>query len=591
MIDKIPWKDWQVIEKIGEGSYGSVYKAKRDLGGTDLFSAIKVVKIPNNRSEINSMRAEGRSNEEIIQYYQEMVANCLNEIKVSVALKGAPNVVTVEDYQMSEDRENLEWTIYIRMELLTSLIDYMSVNPMNEFEVVKLGIDICSALEYCAKENIIHRDIKPENIFVSKHGNYILGDFGIARQLDNKASNLSAKGTFNYMAPEVYHGEHYDDSIDTYSLAIVMYKLVNNNTLPFVDEMTGMPAYQANEEAINRRMRGVSIPPPKKASPTLTDILETALEYRPQGRFRVAKAMRNALMSIEEKDYLDPNETVAIRRAPREALPHVGNQNVHGQNIHGANYNSSNQSWNHMNQSQPVSFDQPRKSDKGMKIAIVIVGMAILMSAVALFLIIRSDNKTEEAVTEENDNVEQDESTDSLEAEVTPTEVVEELAALRVGESEVELGGLQRAQAATYGQSSMIHQSGLNNTAMATFDGDETTSWQEYKNGSAHDDGIGEAIWFNLDRVYEVEYLVFKLGNWNTKDGKDYYHGNNRPKVLKIKLNDKVFEVEFPDKKETQYLKLSYPYPVDKVEISIVEVYQGSNWRDTCIAEVGVYGK
>ena len=86
-----------------------------------------------------------------------------------------------------------------------------AVEIMQEFDAKKVvKIDLCKALEYCQCQNIIHRDIKPENIFVSRFGEFKLGDFGIARELDRSMSGLSEKGTFSYMAPEMYKGEEYD---------------------------------------------------------------------------------------------------------------------------------------------------------------------------------------------------------------------------------------------------------------------------------------------------------------------------------------------------------------------------------------------
>lgn len=91
-----------------------------------------------------------------------------------------------------------------------------------------------NALEYCQCQNIIHRDIKPENIFVSRFGEFKLGDFGIARETGSALrADYPKKGTFSYMAPEMYKGEEYDARVDIYSLGIVLYKLCNHNRLPF----------------------------------------------------------------------------------------------------------------------------------------------------------------------------------------------------------------------------------------------------------------------------------------------------------------------------------------------------------------------
>ena len=68
--------------------------------------------------------------------------------------------------------------------LLTPLYQHLREHPLSEEDVIRLGIDLCRALEICQKYNIIHRDIKPENIFYSEQGSFKLGDFGIARQLE-----------------------------------------------------------------------------------------------------------------------------------------------------------------------------------------------------------------------------------------------------------------------------------------------------------------------------------------------------------------------------------------------------------------------
>ena len=73
-----------------------------------------------------------------------------------------------------------EWTLPKAVELLNQKL---ASSP--EKEVVKLGIDMCKALEVCHKKNIIHRDIKPSNIRISDEGDYKLADFGIARTLDH----------------------------------------------------------------------------------------------------------------------------------------------------------------------------------------------------------------------------------------------------------------------------------------------------------------------------------------------------------------------------------------------------------------------
>ncbi len=125
--------------------------------------------------------------------------------------------------------------IYIRMELLTPFNNYVCNKNLSEKEVIKLGVDICTALELCVRRHIIHRDVKPENIFINQFGDFKLGDFGIARKLGNVTGGLSRKGTYNYMAPEIERSNQYDSTVDLYSLGLVLYRFMNRNRLPFLD--------------------------------------------------------------------------------------------------------------------------------------------------------------------------------------------------------------------------------------------------------------------------------------------------------------------------------------------------------------------
>ena len=100
--------------------------------------------------------------------------------------RGNSHVVSVEDYKVVEYLDDIGWDIYIRMEYLTSFMEYCAGRALSEDDVIRLGIDLCKALEYCQCQNIIHRDIKPENIFVSRFGRILnLRDFGIARELEH----------------------------------------------------------------------------------------------------------------------------------------------------------------------------------------------------------------------------------------------------------------------------------------------------------------------------------------------------------------------------------------------------------------------
>ena len=90
-------------------------------------------------------------------------------------LKGNSNVVSYENHQVIPHKGGIGWDILIQMEHLTPLNEYTRKHTITRQDVIKLGIDLCKALELCQKYNIIHRDVKPENIFISDAGDFKLG--------------------------------------------------------------------------------------------------------------------------------------------------------------------------------------------------------------------------------------------------------------------------------------------------------------------------------------------------------------------------------------------------------------------------------
>ena len=315
------WPEWRVVALIGEGSFGKVYKVEREEHGFLDDSAVKVISIPQSNEELKSLRADGYDETSLRSYFQGIVTDFVNEIKLMVSMKGSANIVSVADYKVVEKTERIGWDIFIRMELLTPLNDYASSKELTEEDVIKLGQDVCSALELCAGKSIIHRDIKPENIFVSSFGDFKVGDFGIARELEKTGGSMSTKGTLSYMAPEIRTSEGYDATVDTYSLGLVLYKLLNNNRIPFLDPYAQLIQYSDRKNAVDRRLRGEVLPAPVCASPKMAQVILMACSFDPAMRFKTATAFKYALGAIKAEAYaslqtnIEPNALITRSRA------------------------------------------------------------------------------------------------------------------------------------------------------------------------------------------------------------------------------------------------------------------------------------
>jgi serine/threonine-protein kinase len=188
------------------------------------------------------------------------------------------------------------------MELLTPLLTYTRERRLTEQDAARLGADICRALELCRRYNIIHRDIKPENIFVSDTGDFKLGDFGIARTAEKTAGGMSKKGTYTYMAPEVYRDEPYGPGVDIYSLGIVLYRLLNENRTPFLPDYPAPITHGDRDAALARRMGGEPLPRPKNGGDKFAGIVLKACACDPKDRYPEPETMRRELEALIEEN-------------------------------------------------------------------------------------------------------------------------------------------------------------------------------------------------------------------------------------------------------------------------------------------------
>ena len=283
------WPQWHVVKRLGSGSFGDVFQVCTDESGRHQDAALKVIQmtdsvadnavpqpdpVPNgsgsgqtqpNRTPNSSGSGQTQS---ISQYGQNASGNIpkvfRNEIQIMEALRGAPNIVSIDDFYFQ--RGGGMCTLYVRMELLTSFKDIMlsrqNTAPLfSVSEVLKLGMDVCTALMYCEQRGIIHRDIKPENLFVDNSGNFKVGDFGASKRVESvhPTHTMTGIGTISYMAPEVFAGLHYNNTVDIYALGMVLYQLLNNGRMPFLPA-SGAYTTQEVDRANYMRLHGEPIP-------------------------------------------------------------------------------------------------------------------------------------------------------------------------------------------------------------------------------------------------------------------------------------------------------------------------------------------
>ncbi|MGC1767572.1 MAG: protein kinase [Candidatus Acidiferrales bacterium] len=199
-----------------------------------------------------------------------------------------PNIVTI--YDMGDDQN----TPYIAMELiegesLEQTIARRTVVPL----ALKLtyALQACRAFDYAHKRGIVHRDIKPGNVMVNKEGVVKVVDFGIARVLDkSKTQTGMLIGTFAYMSPEQYHGDHADERSDIWSFGVLLYELMCYER-PFKgDNPASLMHNICSQEPRSITERVPDCPPAMEA------IISKVLRKLPEDRFQ---SMEDLLLELE----------------------------------------------------------------------------------------------------------------------------------------------------------------------------------------------------------------------------------------------------------------------------------------------------
>lgn len=250
---------YTVKEKINEGTFGTVYKVVKNNPSGQYIRALKHIQIPSERQYMSVLNSMGGNVAKADNYFSEMLQEIISEIKIlnDLSEKGVRHIVRYYENDIQVIDNPKHYDIYILMEYLTPLEEYIKDNEFLINDVMMLAFDILDGLKSCHENGVIHRDIKDDNIFVSENGGYKIGDFGVSKVLKDSTRAESLKGTPNFLAPEVYLGkEGYTMSVDLYSLGIVLYRLLNYGRNPFLPAFPAQYYAQDEDLAFEKRMKG-----------------------------------------------------------------------------------------------------------------------------------------------------------------------------------------------------------------------------------------------------------------------------------------------------------------------------------------------
>lgn len=261
---------YRVLEPLGRGGMARVYRAYHPQ--LDRYVAIKVL-----RSDLVEEK--------------EFLARFRREAQAVAALRH-PNIVQVYDFDVQDE------IYYMVMELLEGdtlkvrLNDYrVRDERMPWGEVIRILLDVLDGLAYAHSEEMVHRDIKPANILLTRRGQVVVADFGIAQMVGGTQHTASGMimGTLNYIAPEQGLQGQCDARSDIYSLGIVFYEMLTQRTPFEADTPLAVLMKHLNDP----------LPLPRHIDPTIPEPFERivlrALAKEPDDRYQSAKDMARAL--------------------------------------------------------------------------------------------------------------------------------------------------------------------------------------------------------------------------------------------------------------------------------------------------------
>ena len=255
--DEEPEKLFTILQKVGQGNYGSVYKVQNNKTGQIL--AAKICKIESNNAE---------------SFYKEI--NMLKQCDSPYILK----------YYSSYIKNN---TIWIVLEFCDggSLLDIMRITNKfyNEKEIASIIKMVLKGLQFLHAQRKIHRDIKAGNILLNDEGVAKLGDFGVSAQLTNSISKKVSKiGTPYWMSPEVISQKSYDSKCDIWSLGITCIELAEGEP-PYSEVRT----FLVMKKILNNPPKGLTNP--SKWSKDFNDFVEKCLIFDPAQRPTAAQLL------------------------------------------------------------------------------------------------------------------------------------------------------------------------------------------------------------------------------------------------------------------------------------------------------------
>ncbi|GAB4515070.1 MAG: hypothetical protein OHK0046_18030 [Anaerolineae bacterium] len=279
---------YQLIEKLGEGGMGAVYRAMDRLNRSEV--ALKQVTLPLNKLEYNQQMDK-----------TDALLSLTAEFRTLSSLRH-PHIISVLDYGFDHERQP-----YFTMELLhdsRTIVDtFVTASRADQIRAIN---QVLLALDYLHRNGIIHRDLKPDNVLVTAQGQVKVLDFGLALRKSDQTDANATVGTLAYMSPELFTGEAASVQSDLYAVGLIAYELLaghypfsrDNVMVLLSDILSTMPETSALDrplaEVLNHLLAKSRHARPETARAVITSISEAAQQPLPEETLQIRESYLQA---------------------------------------------------------------------------------------------------------------------------------------------------------------------------------------------------------------------------------------------------------------------------------------------------------
>ncbi len=527
---------------IGEGGFGITYLAL-DLN-LQISLAIKeyfptsLVTRDTTGGKTETVTLLKRENADV---YERGLESFTEEAKNLAKFNDREGIVSVSNFFFENG------TGYLVMEYVSgkSLKEVLEERKtiLSEGETLELMQPLLNSLIQVHKSGIIHRDISPDNIMLSDKGKVVLIDFGAARMSTGaETRTLTIVLKHGYAPVEQYQTKgHQGPFTDVYAVCATMYYMMSGQKPEAATDRVKEDTLKSLEQ-LSGEVPGMSV------SPGVSMAIAKGLAVRAEDRYQNIESLMLDLYGLAK-----------TRSSSGEPLYEKGK---------------------HSSPKDPAAarYREEQKPDKSGRhtgkiaaAAAVFCVLAMAAAAAGMFFL----DKTRERKQEQE-----------------PLQVIhlasgqEERRVSLLAEPKTDLGSLEKVNIVMASISPSGEGSGRSeNSPILMFDGDTGTVWMETITNEATQ---GETIEAAFEKEYEIEYMAFRLGNWQSMQ---IFQEYNRPKTLSISLGENSFEMDFPDNGLTEYyLEFDPPVMSSSLVLQTKDVYEGKSRGENCISDILIYG-